>query len=308
MAMMPASLTANPFELDEWLNPGNRLLKGACRIGRDEYAHPDAERALRDYLELVPHQDSLLNYYRQMEQGAQFPDLLGKAVEAGPGQFSHVHRLTENLSRLLGIPAPRVFIYEEVYYRSHTEGVDFQWIELSSALVEEFSEAELKFIIGKELAHIQGRHYLYDALYHAAVKTAQYAERIPFVNVVNMFYTLDIYVEYLKAYANRWRRIATYSEDACGLLCCGSLPAAVSAVLKLVLNNPSLVNEVDLPSFVGQVSDIANLNATVMKYSKLDEPLPYAPYRLLVLIRYGSSVRAKKALFRIRQMEEEQRS
>ena len=307
MPLNPIERTAIHAELTEWLKPAERLLKGQHRLRPEAYVHPDADRALQEYMELVPHRQSLVVYYRQMEQGANFPDLLGKTAEAGPKQFARVYRLTERLSRLLGVPTPRVFIYEEMYYRSHTEGVDFQWIELSSALVEEFTDDELTFILGRELGHIQGRHYEYDAIYHAAVKTSQFAERIPFVNIINKLYTLDIYQEYLKAYANRWKRIATYSEDACGLLCCGSIAAAVSAVKKLVLNNPALVEEVDLISFVGQSEDIAALDTTVMKYTKLDEPLPYAPYRLLELIRFGSSARAKRALFQIRQSEEERR-
>ncbi|HZG85596.1 M48 family metallopeptidase [Paenibacillus sp.] len=295
-------------ELKDWLEPGERLIKGQFRLRPETYAHSEANRALQEYMELVPHRQSLLTYYRQMEQGANFPDLLGKTAEAGPKQFARVYRMTEQLSRLLGVPTPRVFIYEELYYRSHTEGVDFQWIELSSALVEEFTNDELAFILGRELGHIQGRHFEYDAIYQAAVKTSQFAERIPFVNIMNKLYTLDIYQEYLKAYANRWKRIATYSEDACGLLCSGSIAASVAAVKKLVLNNPALVDEVDLTSFVAQSDDIAELDTTVMKYTKLDEPLPYAPHRLLELIRFGSSARAKRALFQIRISEEERRS
>ena len=92
----------------------------------------------------------------------------------------------------------------------------------------------------------------------------------------------------------KWYRFANYTADNYGYLACKSIKDAVYAILKLVLNSITLAEEVDIEEFLEQASEISRLNDKVYNHTKLDEAIPYAPYRIKNLLAYAISDRAMK--------------
>jgi Zn-dependent protease with chaperone function len=261
------------------------------------YIHSSESRTLHELIEWIPEEDSLLQYFRKVEEKKKWPDMLGKTLEADEYQFRPLYDIVNRFSHILGILTPRIFVYEDVYYRAEVNGLTLPWIEISSNLVRDFDNTELEFVIGHQLARIQSRHYHYEALGHSALLITDYVDHIPFINLVNVVYGMDIYQAYLSVYLNAWRRASFYSADACGyLLAGGNMTASVSAALKMVLNNSSMVSEVNLKRYMEKAIELNQLQETMEVGSKLDEAAPYAPYRLLELFRYASSIRAKEVL------------
>ena len=90
-----------------------------------------------------------------------------------------------------------------------------------------------------------------------------------------------------------WYRLANYSADNYGYLCCGSIKSAIYAILKMVLNSKLLVEQVNVKEFIGQASEINKLDDKVFNYTKADESVPYAPHRIQNLLAYAVSERTK---------------
>lgn len=289
-------LTVDLFELDRVLNPKESISTVKYEIKRERYINLNEDKALKDMMKYIPCEDSLRDYYRKMEQDNRFPDLLGKTIEVNSYQFKEIHEIVVQMSETLNIIKPRVFVYEDLYYRAEVDGIDYQWIEISSKLIEDFTEDELKFILGKQLACIQSKHYYYESISRAILDVIENVDRIPGVRILNVVNQLDIYKAFLKANINRWRRIVNYSTDSCGLLLCDSPKAAVSAINKQILNNSSLINEIDIKEYIKKAEEIQRIRGTMVNSTKLDETVPYGPYRILELLRYASSIRCKNTL------------
>ena len=110
---------------------------------------------------------------------------------------------------------------------------------------------------------------------------------------VHSVYSVDLYLQYLKLRFYRWSRISTYTSDAIGFIFSESIVSSFQAILKLVFNNKTLVADINISDLINQMTDIQKLNRTIMKLSKLNEPLPYVPYWMLEMIRFASSQKAK---------------
>ena len=92
----------------------------------------------------------------------------------------------------------------------------------------------------------------------------------------------------------RWYRLANYSADNFGYLMCGSVSAAVNAIMLTVLNSRLLVEQTDLNEFIRQASEINKLDDEVYNYTKADELVPYAPFRIQNLLAFAESDRGIK--------------
>lgn len=270
-----------------------QTLKEPFIFKKEDYIHKSEDRAKKSLNEWINGEDALANYYRKIEQGKRWPDLLGKTIEVGETQFPQILNIVHKICKVMRISPPRVFIYEDLYYRAETEGIDFSWIELSASLVNEFTENELTFVLASQLARIHAEQIRLEAIARSAVQISEYIEHVPGVNLLNLVYGPEIYRAYLNANFKRWLRISTYSTDACGYLFCGSIQTSIAAMMKLIINEPNLVKELDIIKYINQAKEIESLKETAMVGSKLDEEMPYGPYRILELLRYASSERAK---------------
>ena len=70
---------------------------------------------------------------------------------------------------------------------------------------------------------------------------------------------------------------------------------SLKKTLKLILNNSYLAGNVDLPSYLKQAEKINRLDDNVYNATKLDEKVPYGPFRIKYLISYASSERGIEA-------------
>ncbi|ERI91585.1 hypothetical protein HMPREF1982_03094 [Clostridiales bacterium oral taxon 876 str. F0540] len=286
-------------ELNSILNLEESIYSPTYNVKRENYISEHEIEAFEKMKSRLTSEESLVNFYRNVCQDNRKPDLLGKTIEATEKQFKKLYNIVDELSKILNIVRPRVFVYEDLCYRADVDGYDNPWIEVSSKLIQDFTEEELRFVIGKLLASIQSKHYEYEAVAKAFNDVTEYINMIPVVNVVNSIHLIDSYKLNLMPILNCWRRCANYSTDACGLLLSGSFKASVNAILKQILNNSVLVSEVNIKDYISKAVEIEALTGKMVEYSKLDEAVPYGQYRILELLRYSGSRRCKKALLEL---------
>lgn len=213
--------------------------------------------------------------YVDIDYKLRQPDLLGKTVKATTNQFSEVYCMVEDLADEAGIEVPAVYIYEDFYYGMESYGVEEFWIEISAKTIKDLNKKELCFLLAREIYKI--------------------ADGITRMNTLMNMQAEILYDR--KAYKlafYKWYRLANYTADNYGYLACRSIKDAINAILKLVLNSVSLAQEVDIEEFIGQAAEISRLNGKVYNHTKLDEPIPYAPYRVKNLLAYAMSDRAMK--------------
>ncbi len=143
-------------------------------------------------------------------------------------------------------------------------------LTLSSRLLEAFTPAELKFVIGHELGHAALDHYALPMPLVAALEEMG----IPFVTRAVA----------LRLYA--WCRSAELSADRIGLICAQDAEAAASGFFKLASGMSSPRVKPDLSTFARQVESLASAPEAREKIRDDDVYLdcfsthPYNPVRV----------------------------
>lgn len=234
------------------------------------------------YQDGVAFQKSVESVYDEIDFKIKLPNFLGKTVKVTQKQFPEVYRIVSELSADMNIESPTVYVYEDYYYGSESYGISHYWIELSAKTIQDFSEAELRFLIAREIYKIADGVTKQKTMMEERFKVIR--QTAP--NEIEEMSKLSFY---------HWYRFTNFSADNFGYLMCGSMKTAVQTILKLVLNSVMLSEQVDIKEFIGQASEINRLDDTVYNYTKADESAPYAPHRIQSLLAYAVSDRGMRA-------------
>lgn len=229
-------------------------------------------------------EDEMKEYYTNFYEKKTVPDLLGKTVKVTEKQFGNVYKIIKNICTSLEMDMVDAFVYEDFYYGVESKGVDKFWIEISAKTIADFSEGQLKFIIGRELYNIKFKITYYTSLIKLGLQNLS-SLKIP---------GAGISAESIKYSVYKWSRAAGLSCDNFGYCACGNLKESIEAVLLTILNNKVLAENINIMEYIKQADEITNLDDEVYNNTKLDEIVPYGPYRVKNLISYASSLRAKE--------------
>lgn len=152
-------------------------------------------------------------------------------------------------------------------------------IILSSRLIEVFSEAELRFVIGHELGHL-----VFDHVGIPMPATAMIEDMagviVPRATALKLFY---------------WCRLAEVSADRAGLICGQDPEAAASGFFKLASGLSSAYVRADLEAYARQVDSLAAAPAARQKPDEYDDSLdcfsthPYSPLRVRAVLAFARS-------------------
>ncbi len=161
-------------------------------------------------------------------------------------------------------------------------------IGLTSRLIEAMTPAELRFVVGHELAHCAFAHFDLPMPAVAAVEDLA-------GTIVSRPVAIELYL---------WCRAAEISADRAGLVCTRDVEAAASAFFKLSSGLSTSRVHTDLSSYMSQIDALAAAPAARQKPRDDDDTLecfsthPYAPLRLRALCAYAKSDAYEKALGR----------
>lgn len=240
---------------------------------RENYIHSGQDEAYEQYREGLMFQEDIEKIYDEIDLKLRQPDLLGKTVRVTEKQFPSIYRMIQEMSKCADIDSPPVYVYEDYYYGAESYGISNCWIELSAKTIQDFSDKELRFVLAREIYKIADGVTKQKTMMEERFKMIR--QIAP--NELEQVSRLSFY---------HWYRLANYSADNYGYLMCGSVKAALDAILKMVLNSVMLAQQVDVKEFITQASEINGLNDMVSNFTKADEAVPYAPHRIQNLLAY----------------------
>ncbi len=136
--------------------------------------------------------------------------LVGSSVRIHESQYPRVFAVVERCAAALELPMPLIFARDDPFVPIVTVGLgDPYSIVISTNWIEHFKEDELTFMIGRELGHIASGHTRFTSLLSVN------GNENPIVSLI----------------FGAWLRKAELTCDRIGLLCCGSLDAAMRAIV-----------------------------------------------------------------------------
>ncbi len=243
--------------------------------GRDEgvrYAYSADVMMLKSFQRLRPVELAAASVVRTSKEWMR-AQLLGSTVKVGPTQFPSIYAIAKHCADVLTVPIPNVYIKNDPHPNAFTYGTDEEsFIVVTSALVDHFDEAELKFVIGHETGHIQNKHVIYNTALMILMQGA------------------GVFLAWLVQPAlialQQWTRRAEITCDRAGLLCCQDLDAASRSFLKLATGSHKLYPEMNVEAFLDQFEEGRN------SFGRLSEAFashPYLPKRIHALRAFADS-------------------
>jgi len=243
--------------------------------GRDD-AHAYAyvsDRTTRMAFDKIKPVELAVSHAVRLMKGIGKNELLGTAVKVGPSQFPRVHKLTVECAETLGITAPTVYIRNNPTLNAMTYGTnDDAFILVHSALVDHFSDAELKSVIGHECGHIHNDHVVYLTALHYLRTMA------------------SVFVRWAVAPAmlalSGWSRRAEITCDRAGLLCSSDVDVSTRALAKLALGSVKLYEEFNLEAFLEQYEEGQE---GIGRVTEITASHPFLPKRVKALRKFAES-------------------
>jgi len=218
---------------------------------------------------------STVRVFRQAWRG----QLLGSAVKVSDRQFPRIQGITKDCAQQLGINVPQVYIINAPTLNAGTYGTEEEsFVLIHSALVDHYTDEELRFVIGHECGHIHNRHVVYLTTLHYL---RMLAATVPWI-----FYPAVIPL-------NELSRRAEITCDRAGMLCSKNDQVAARALTKLVLGSRKLYEEFNLEAFLEQYEEGKE---SIGRYMEALATHPYLPKRVLAMrIFQGSELYRKTA-------------
>ena len=238
-----------------------------------EYAFSGDLAVLRRMRRLKPVRviaESTVRFWKTLSKN----ELLGSSVKLSRRQFPALYDEVIACAETLKIPAPTVYIAQNLStLNAGTYGTEEEsFIVLNSALVDRFSGAELKFVIGHECGHIQNGHVVYRTAVEFLTKGVG-----AYVSWAVLPATMAL---------NGWSRRAEITCDRAGLVCCRDLKAAQRAMLKIAGGSEKLLEEIDLEEYMKQLDGVREGIGRLQEYFTSH---PYVPKRLYALQQFAES-------------------
>ena len=259
-----------------------------------KYIHPqepEVTQRLDSNLISDEYCNQMMENYRLFQLETELPDYIAKCLEVNEVQLPQIHKIAKEIAEKLDMDLPTIFVFESYYFNTSAEGLDQPWIQISTKTLENFEEDELRFVIAREMAHIKLGHMKWKVLCEEFAKNIELASQVITVPglAVTSQQAFDIYADRFKLIAANWNRISEYSADRCALAICDwNIKAAISAILKQILNSSVLAKNVNLSSFLKQTDAIMSFTTNAAKFTRMDEAMPYGPFRLKELIAFAS--------------------
>jgi hypothetical protein len=271
----------------------------------DSVLNKREKEALQILSKFLVAKDLLFQHYTQIMEPMLIPDLYGKTIRVTKSTFPDIDRRRNLISIYLGLEPPEIFVYENFYYGSDTVGLTKPWIELSAKTINDFTGKEMSFLLARQISHIYLKHFITKVHSEQMMKSFNLLEQTPGLNLINILGTIDAVEKAFQLIFYNWNREINHTADIYGLLFCGDLDSANSAIIKLIINDCDLSQKIDVTEYIKQRNYLTSLTGVVAFYTRLDEPLPYGPIRIAEMIKFLSLSKNKDTFIQMKDIQEE---
>lgn len=205
--------------------------------------------------------------------------MLGNAVKVSERQFSRIHSITKDCADTLQIPVPTVYIVASPQMNAGTYGTpDESFIMVHSAMIDQYTDEELRMVIGHECGHIHNSHVVYLTTLHYLTRFAGAFVR----------WIVEPAVFALRA----WSRRAEITCDRAGMLCAKDAQVSARALTKLVIGSRKLYDEFNLDAFLEQYEEGKE---SLGRHMEAFATHPWLPKRVLAMRIFEESELYRKA-------------
>jgi len=191
--------------------------------------------------------------------------LLGSSIRVHKAQFGNVFEIVTECAGRLKMPVPQVFVRDDPFVPLVAVGIGEPYaIVISAQWVDHLAPDELRFLVGRELAHIRAGHTRMTSL--LSVNGRENA-------IVAIIF-------------GGWLRRIEYTADRVGLLCCRSLDAAFSAISVSAFHNVG--RTIDMNAFADQQRELEAEPS--LRMGEWISATPYATNRIFALRTFARDV------------------
>jgi len=218
-----------------------------------ENIHPDAimhplDKAAIATLRKVPGLDFAVR--KMMEFGYEKiirVTSMADDVKVTPNTYSHIHDMSEQAAKSLGIQVPDVYVNQDPVPNAWTIGTEFPIVKIQSGLIELLTEDELYAVVAHEIGHIKCHHVLYHML---ADFLRGFAGALGMIG----FWILPLNLALLE-----WSRKSELSADRASLLVTNNRPSIITLLMKLAGGSRDSVVCINEDEFVVQAEKFEKL-------------------------------------------------
>lgn len=190
--------------------------------------------------------------------------LVGTSVRIHETQYPELFAVVKRCAAALGLPMPLVFVREDYTVPVLAAGLGEPYsLIVSSIWVEHFMEDEMTFMVGRELGHIASGHTRFTSLLSVN------GNENPIVSLVFGW----------------WLRKSELTCDRVGLLCCGSMDAAIRAIA--VASFSRFARKIDHEAFARQHRDMGT--DSIFRLGEWLGAMPYATTRVDAMAAFINS-------------------
>jgi Zn-dependent protease with chaperone function len=220
------------------------MKKTLIGLNPKDVLHPKDKSTL-DTLNKIPGFNKLLKVTvaDMMEKMAAI-EYSGNGLNINKSSSPKLNLALNQAAKILDMDAVPAFSTEWHYaINAFSVGDQNKRLVLLSGAVDLLNEDELQFILGHELGHMKCNHMPYlmltESLYTPITNSS----------------TGNLILSTIKMPLMSWYRIADFTADRVGLLCCQDIKVALSTMIKMAGLPKSYYNQIDINSFILQARD-----------------------------------------------------
>jgi len=210
----------------------------------DDIIH-DKDKSTQDFLNKIPGFQKLLKITvaDMMEKMAAI-EYSGNGLNINKNSSPKLNLALNQAARILAMDiVPAISTEWHYAINAFSVGDQNKRLVLLSGAVDLLNEEELQFILGHELGHMKCNHMPYlmltESLYTPIANTAMGS----------------LILSTIKMPLMNWYRIADFTADRAGLLCCQDIRVALSTMIKMAGLPKSYYSQIDINSFILQARD-----------------------------------------------------
>lgn len=211
---------------------------------------------------------------------AEMGSMLASSIPVNEVNYPNLNKIVDECVEILNIKRPYVVVTSHISgLNAMTFGSDEEpYIAITSLLVKVMQDDDtmMRFVIGHECGHIAMGHVLYHTVASVLGACSQLIPGIGPMVYNTMAFPL-----------NAWSRRSEITADRAGLLCCGDLKAAQSALLQLESAFTSAA-DIDMDTYVAQSRQFLSRNI-LRKLGEFTSSHPLTPKRIQALEIFSRS-------------------
>ena len=221
--------------------------------------------------------------------GRRWAETSFNAVRLGENQLPALYAQAVRAARLIGMPAmPDVYICGDRMWEAATYGSDNSaFIILGTALVNNFRDEDLLFLLAREMGHCRAGHALWKTV--GTFLLGQQGPRKGMMDkgLVGLLNPDKLVEGALEVPLMAWARQAEITADRAGLLAVGSEEVARRVLLAWSLRSVPLYKQINIEAWLQQQEDSEDQMTRLAE--AVSSPTPYITRRLKLMDAFAQS-------------------